>query len=112
MRVFDPRQVSRGQRVAFRCLIRTPGLGEGSEAGLYHYGLPDYAYPVATVEFPSAGAGKPTRFELKTRCCQRLFLGSVTVPASAVAGNAKVTLSFMDWKEGAVRTATDTIEVK
>lgn len=112
MRVFDPRQVSRGQRVAFRCLIRTPGLGEGSEAGLYHYGLPDYVYPVATVEFPAAGAPTPTRFELKTRCCQRLFLGSVTVPAAAVAGNAKVTLSFSDWKEGAVRTATDTIEVK
>ncbi|MGV3720200.1 MAG: hypothetical protein ACO1SX_04750, partial [Actinomycetota bacterium] len=100
MRVFDPRQVSRGQRVAFRCLIRTPGLGEGSEAGLYHYGLPDYVYPVVSMEFPTAGAAAPARFELKTRCCQRLFLGSVTVPATAVAGPAKVTLSFSDWKDG------------
>lgn len=115
MRVFDPRQVFRGQRVAFRCLIRTPGLGEGTEAGLYHYGLPDYVYPLVTMELPDSGAAAlqaPVKFELKTRCCQRLFLGSVTIPASVGTGTAKVKLSFPDWKEGGVRPSTDSIEVK
>jgi len=115
MRVFDPRQVLRGQRVAFRCLIRTPGLGEGTEAGLYHYGLPDYIYPTVTMELPDSGGTAvqvPVKFELKTRCCQRLFLGSVTIPASAGTGTAKMALSFPDWKEGAVRPYTDSIEVK
>lgn len=71
MRVFDPKLVLRGQRVAFRCLIRTPGLGEGAEASVLHYELPEYAYPTLTVELPAGADGAappPLTTELKTRC--------------------------------------------
>jgi hypothetical protein len=110
MRVFDPLIVQRGQRIAFRCLIRTPGLGEGAEAGLYHYGLPEEVMPVVSIELP--GVSEALRVDLRTRCCQRLFLGSTRIPPTAGMGEAKVSLSFLEWKEGGVQVSSDTIQVR
>lgn len=115
MRVFDPKQVLRGQRVAFRCLIRTPGLGEGAEASISHYGLPEYAYPTLRMELPAPAGGTappPQTTELKTRCCGSLFLGSVRVPPNASPGTARIALAFPAWKEGNVQPSQDTVEVK
>jgi hypothetical protein len=114
MRVFDPRLVERDQRVGFRAEIFTPGLGEGSQASVLHAQLPDYIYPSVEFEFPMAGgtAAQKQRVELKSRCCQRLFLGTIHVPANAAPGTARVSLSFPDWKEGRVQLSQDTIEVR
>jgi hypothetical protein len=70
MRVFDPRLVLKGQRVAFRFLLRTPGLGEQAEATVFHALIPDNVAPSLTAEFPSTNGGPPSRQTavLKTRC--------------------------------------------
>jgi hypothetical protein len=114
MRIFDPRLVERDQRVGFRAEIGTPGLGEGSQAMVLHAQLPEYIYPAVEFEFPMAGGATPQkqRVELKARCCQRLFLGTVRVPADAASGPVKVSLSFSDWKEGHVQPSQDAIEVR
>lgn len=70
MRVFDPRLVSKGQRVGFRCLLRTPGLGEQAETTIFHDRLPENVFPNLAIEFPSANGAPPSRQTavLKTRC--------------------------------------------
>jgi hypothetical protein len=114
MRIFDPRLVERDQRVGFRAEIGTPGLGEGAQAMVLHAQLPEYVYPNVEFEFPMAGGAPPQkqRVELKARCCQRLFLGTVRVPADSAPGPVKVSLSFPDWKEGQVQPSQDAIEVR
>ena len=70
MRVFDPRLVLKGQRAAFRCLIRTPGLGEQAEATVYHARIPEHVFPNLSIELPMANGAPPLRQTavLKTRC--------------------------------------------
>jgi hypothetical protein len=70
MRVFDPRLVLKGQRVAFRCLLRTPGLGEQAETTIFHDRLPENVFPNLSIEFPTATGAPPSRQAtvLKTRC--------------------------------------------
>jgi hypothetical protein len=48
---------------------------------------------------------------LDTRCCGTLIRGSVTIPAEAAVGKAKVSLTFPDWKDGQVAPATGEVEV-
>jgi hypothetical protein len=114
MRIFDPRLVERDQRVGFRAEILTPGLGEGSQASVLHAELPEYIYPNVEFEFPAVAGAAPQkqRVELKARCCQRLFLGTVRVPSDTPSGPVKINLSFPDWKEGRVQLSHDSIEVR
>jgi len=69
MRVFDPRLVQKGQRVGFRCLLRTPGLGEQAEATVFHAKIPENVAPALVAEFATSG-GPPSRqtATLKSRC--------------------------------------------
>jgi len=69
MRVFDPRLVTKGQRVGFRCLIRTPGLGEQAEATVFHARIPESVAPNLAAEFVTSGV-PPTHETavLRTRC--------------------------------------------
>ncbi len=87
--------------------VGTPGLGKGTFATIFHQdgGIPDAVHPVAEIEFPnekSTGPPLKAKFIFKERCCGNLFHTPVQVPAEAVDGKAKITLSFADWKGGNV----------
>jgi hypothetical protein len=115
MRVFDPKIAQRGQRIGFRCVIRTPGLGEGAEVSVYHAQVPETAYPDVEVEFPASTAGAASTREkvsLKARCCQRLFRGSVAIPADAGTGMARFKITYPSWALGHVQPGEDTIEIR
>lgn len=115
MRVFDPKIAQRGQRIGFRCQIRTPGVGEGAEVTVYHASIPEADFPEVEIEFPASTAGAASTREmvtLKGRCCQRLFKGSVGVPASAGTGLAKFKITYPSWSLGHVQPGEDTIEIR
>lgn len=115
MRVFDPKIAQRGQRIGFRCLIRTPGLGEGAEVTVYHDQIPEAAFPEVEIEFPAnpaSAASSRATMALKARCCQRLFRGSVGVPAGAGTGLARFKISYPSWALGHVQPGEDTIEIR
>jgi RNA polymerase sigma factor (sigma-70 family) len=72
-------------------------------------GVPKDVHPIAEITFPAnTPDAKPVTLKvpLTQRRSGSLFDGSVRVPEQAGSGTAKVVLSFADWKEAKVESAT------
>jgi hypothetical protein len=111
---YEEKSLVRGEARHLVAQIGTPGLGRGTFAALSAGVPPAGAHPVADIEFPPADpkAGPIRRsVPLDSRCCGTLFRGSVTVPPAAADGQAKVSLSFPDWKAGKVSPAAGEVAV-
>jgi hypothetical protein len=100
-----------GREFTLAALVGTPGRGEGAFAALHHDNndevVPRDAHPVAVIEFPTkeGGTGR-VKVSLAQPCCDVRFYQTVRLPDQAVAGKAKVTLSFAAWTDGHVIPAT------
>ena len=84
-----------------RAQVGTAGLGPGSFHAISCDLPPGEVNPVAKVVFQHTDPKKPpieVLVDLNKRCCGTLFQGSITVPADAALGKAKVTLSFPGWR--------------
>ncbi|HLN29453.1 MAG TPA: hypothetical protein VK395_17020 [Gemmataceae bacterium] len=77
-------------------------------------GLPPEAniHPLAEISFPAKTADGGLvlmKLALDQRCCNVRFFAPLQVPIAVSDRQAKITLSFPDWKEGKV--APSTVEV-
>ena len=111
---YEQKSLARGEPRELVAQIGTLGLGRGTFAALSAGLPPADLHPVAEIEFPLVDpAVKKVRLtaRLDSRCCATLFRGSLTVPAEAAVGKAKVRLSFADWKDGKVAPATGEVAV-
>ena len=109
---YEQKSLVRGESRELVAQIGTLGLGRGTFATLSAGLPPADVHPFAEIEVPGPD-GKPVRLttRLDSRCCGTLFRGSVTVPAEAGTGKAKVRLSFADWKDGRVAPTTGEVAV-
>ena len=65
--------------------------------------VPEDVHPVAVIEYPKKGGGTgKMKTTLAKRCCEVRFYADIHLPKEAVAGRAKVTLSFPAWEDGHV----------
>ncbi|HKB05689.1 MAG TPA: hypothetical protein VKD90_25945 [Gemmataceae bacterium] len=111
---YEERSLVRGEARMLVAQIGTPGLGRGTFAALSAGVPPAGLHPAAAIEFPPADPKEKSvrvSARLDSRCCGTLFRGAVTVPDGAAEGQAKVSLSFADWKEGKVVPATGEVAV-
>lgn len=111
-----PVLVRSGELQSLEASIGTPGLGKGTFAYLIPPPNAKTQKPLAEIEFPHRDPKeKPivVSFHMKLvedSCLS--FTGPIRVPAHAAGAKAKVTLSFADWKEGAVAPRTCEVAVK
>jgi hypothetical protein len=112
----EPREkFSRGgdsEKVSFR--LGTLGLGPGTFALMGLALVPEDVHPVAEVRFPPGKPGEKEvtrKYVLERDTPNARFSCPALVPDEAGTGMAKVTVSFPDWKEGRVRTATFEVPV-
>ena len=111
---YEESALVRGESRLLVTQIGTPGLGRGTFATLSAGVPPADLHPVAEIEFPAADPkAAPVRLtvDLDQRCCGTLYRGAVRVPPETATGKATVRLSFAAWKNGAVSTATGTVDV-
>lgn len=104
----------RGKTMPLRAEIGSAGVGLGTFNAIRYDKPPQDVHPVAKVVFPSADPKQPpieVSVELNKRCCGTLFEGSVSVPAAAALGKAKVTLSFPGWRGADVGPVVTEVEV-
>jgi hypothetical protein len=90
----------RGKKMPLRVELGSAGIGLGTFNVISNDKPPADVHPIAKVVFPHADPKKPpieVSVDLNKRCCGTLFQGSITVPADAGLGKAKVTLSFPGW---------------
>jgi RNA polymerase sigma factor (sigma-70 family) len=105
-----PYRLRAGESIAeLHVQLGTPGLGKGTFAAFgTQRGFPADLHPMAEINMPSKTDSKETinlLLSLKERCCGTQFHGPVQVPEAGGQGKAKVTLSFLDWKQGKVAPA-------
>ncbi len=104
----------RGKTMPIRAEIGSAGAGPGTFNTILNDKPPEGVHPVAKAVFPHTDPKKPpieVSVELSKRCCGTLFQGSISVPADAALGKAKITLSFPGWRDGNVDPAVTEIEV-
>jgi hypothetical protein len=104
----------RGQKMSLRAELGSAGIGVGTFNALSNDKVPEGVHPVATVVFRHKDPKQPAvvvSVELNRRCCGTRFQGSISVPAEAALGQAKITYSFPAWVEGKVRPAVSEIGV-
>jgi RNA polymerase sigma factor (sigma-70 family) len=111
---YEERKLIRGGSSSLYAQLGTQGLGRGTFVALSADVVPENVHPVAEIEFPTKDPKKPpliSRVVVKQRR-GTLFHDTVRVPEEAVPGNAKVNLSFPDWRGTQVAPATGQVFVE
>lgn len=94
------------------CFIN-PGSGPGAESRLSIDALPAFVVPQLTIEWPTASGSAPLRTShaLTQRCCYwEFYTTQFEVPKGAVAGKAKVFVSFPVGGKPIELTTTEMVE--
>ncbi len=77
--------------------------GPRSFAWRNHSDIPDTLHPVAEIHYP--GHAVPATYPLDQRCCGCRFHAVIDVPSDVQDCEAKIVVSFADWKAGVVTPA-------